>query len=231
MVNAMFKIYCLQKMGKKQENVPRYSRRTLKWSIILAKRFEKSSVFRAVNDNSEQWFCRNETDRTGEDSNLLGNVELNPNCEPECSECFFKKSTSAPCCGRVAWKLFVRKSWICDLRDQQPGCFAQHGCVALRRTLPNTNNTFWGFLNFQFFKNIIFSSLKKNAYTLFTRGTEGRSSLKKINATAHRSKQQLIDWNTNCIFRVFLNREVFNDNSEQWFWRNEIFRACGAGQW
>ena len=117
--------------------------------------------------SSEQWFCRNETDRTGEDSNLLGNVELNPNCEPECSECFFKKSTSAPCCGRVAWKLFVRKSWICDLRDQQPGCFAQHGCVALRRTLPNTNNTFLDFLNFQFFKNIIFSSLEKNAYTLF----------------------------------------------------------------
>ena len=138
-----------------------YSRRTLKPSTIFAKRFENSSVFRAVNDNSEQWFCRNETDRTGEDSNLLGNVELNPNCEPECSECFFKKSTSAPCCGRVAWKLFVRKSWICDLRDQQPGCFAQHGCVALRRTLPNTNNTFWILWIFKFSKAIFFLHWKK----------------------------------------------------------------------
>ena len=90
---------------------------------------------------------------------------------------------------------------------------------------------FWIFWIFNFSKTLFFLHWKKNAYTLFTRGTEGRSSLKKINATAHRSKQQLIDWNTNCIFRVFLNREVFNDNSEQWFWRNEIFRACGAGQW
>ena len=144
-----------------------YSRRTLKWSIILAKRFEKSSVFRAVNDNSEQWFCRNETDRTGEDSNLLGNVELNPNCEPECSECFFKKSTSAPCCGRVAWKLFVRKSWICDLRDQQPGCFAQHGCVALRRTLANTNNTFLEFSIFQ--KQYFFFIEQKRLHVVYQR--------------------------------------------------------------
>ena len=94
-----------------------------------------------------------------------------------------------------------------------------------------TPTTLFGFSEFSNFQKHYFSSLKNIAYTLFTRGTEGRSSLKKTNATAHRSKQQLIDWNTNCIFRVFLNREVFNDNSEQWFWRNEIFRACGAGQW
>ena len=79
------------------------------------------------------------------------------------------KSTSAPCCGRVSWKLFVRKSWICDLRDQQPGGFAQHGCVALRRTLPNTNNTFLDFLNFNFSKTLFCLHWKKIAYKLFQR--------------------------------------------------------------